>query len=74
MEEKSIELRQLDKEMEEQEKKYERAEAVRTQLSKELRTVVTNADFYEQVSPKFLQKAARNFSILKTITSSCYRT
>ena len=57
MEEKSIELRQLDKEMEEQEKKYERAEAVRTQLSKELRTVVTNADFYEQASPKFPQTA-----------------
>ena len=50
-------MRQLDKEMEEQEKKYERAEAVRTQLSKELRTVVTNADFYEQASPKFSLKA-----------------
>ena len=49
LEERSIELRQLDKEMEEQERKYERAQAVRTQLSKELRTSATNADFYEQV-------------------------
>ena len=65
LEEKSIELRQLDRDMEEQERKLERAQAVRNTLAKELRAVAQNADFFEQDMDLRAEKEKQQSALIK---------